>query len=270
MNDIKFNRSLNVSKIKNTVSGIIDDIFDNSEDVLVNMLDIKNYDDYTFEHSVNVAVYSIILGKSLNFNVRDLKKLGVGAILHDVGKILLPQEILLKNDKLNEEEYEIIQEHPKLGYNYIKNVGEISLASKVVILSHHERLDGSGYPKKNTDEEIHKFAKIVAITDVYDALTSDRIYRKRWPVHEAINYIMSNSDNQFDNEYVNKFIRNLAIYPNGTMVKLSNGYKAIVKEQNTNYPSRPVLRLIEDKDGNDISKEMDLLRNLNIVIKEVL
>ncbi|MDZ7672813.1 MAG: HD-GYP domain-containing protein [Halanaerobiales bacterium] len=270
MEDIKFNRSLNVNEIKNTVSDIIDDIFNNSEDVLVNMLDIKNYDDYTFEHSVNVAVYSIILGKSLDFSVRDLRKLGVGAILHDVGKILIPSEILLKKDKLNEEEYKIIQEHPRLGYNYIKNINEISPASKSIILSHHERLDGSGYPKENTKTDIHEYAKIVAITDIYDALTSDRIYRKRWPVHEAINYIMSNSDKQFDNKYVNKFIRNLAIYPNGTMVKLSNGNKGIVKEQNTNYPTRPILRLIENEDGIEISKEMDLLRNLNVVIEEVI
>jgi HD-GYP domain-containing protein (c-di-GMP phosphodiesterase class II) len=269
MNDIKFNRSLNVSEIKNTVADIVDEIFNNSEDVLVNMIDIKNYDDYTFEHSVNVAVYSIILGRALNFNVKDLKKLGVGAILHDVGKILIPQEILLKKEKLSEEEYEIIQEHPKLGYDYIKNIEEINSASKSVILSHHERLNGSGYPKKNTHEEIHEFAKIVAITDVYDALTSDRIYRKRWPVHEAINYIMSNSDEQFDSNYVNKFIRNLAIYPNGSMVRLSNGKKAIVKEQNSNYPTRPILRVFEDKDGVEIFEEIDLLRNLNVVIEEV-
>ena len=269
MNDIKFNRSLNVSEIKNTVADIIDEIFNNSEDVLVNMIDIKNYDDYTFEHSVNVAVYSIILGKALNFSVRDLKKLGVGAILHDVGKILLPQEILLKKEKLNEEEYEIIQEHPKLGYDYIKNINEIDSASKSVILSHHERLNGSGYPKKNTNEEIHEFAKIVAITDVYDALTSDRIYRKRWPVHEAINYIMSNSDQKFDNYFVEKFIRNLAIYPNGTLVRLSNGKKAIVKEQNKNYPTRPILRVIEDEAGNEKIEEINLLKNLSIVINEV-
>jgi len=269
MRDIQFNKAINVRKIKDTVSSIVDDILNNSENVIVNMMDIKNFDDYTFEHSVNVAVYSIILGKALNFNVRDLNKLGVGAILHDIGKILIPPEILFKKDKLNEKEYKIIQEHSRLGYDYIKEAGEISPVSKAAILSHHERLDGSGYPKQSKDKDIHEFAKVVAITDVYDALTSDRAYRKRWPVHEAINYIMSNSDKQFDNYYVNKFIRNLAIYPNGSMVKLSNGNKAIVKEQNANYPTRPVLRVIEDKDGNELIEEMDLLGNLNVVIEEV-
>ncbi|MDZ7671868.1 MAG: HD-GYP domain-containing protein [Halanaerobiales bacterium] len=269
MSDIKFNKTINVEKIKNTVSSIVDDILNNSENVIVNMMDIKNFDDYTFEHSVNVAVYSIILGKSLNFNVRDLNKLGVGAILHDIGKILIPPEILFKKDKLNEEEYKVIQEHPRLGYDYIKETDEISPVSKAAILSHHERLDGSGYPKMSKNKDIHEFAKIVAITDVYDALTSDRAYRKRWPEHEAINYIMSNSDKQYDNYYVNKFVRNLAIYPNGSMVRLSNGNKAIVKEQNSNYPTRPILRVIEDKEGNELFEEMDLLKNLNVVIEEV-
>ncbi|HKL13491.1 MAG TPA: HD-GYP domain-containing protein [Halanaerobiales bacterium] len=269
MEDIKFNNSINVNKIKNTVSDIVEDILNNSDNIIVNMLDIKNFDDYTFEHSVNVAVYSIILGKSLNFNIRDLNKLGIGAILHDIGKILVPPEILFKEDRLTAEEYEIIKEHSELGYNYIKEAHEVSQVSKAAILSHHERLDGSGYPRKKEGDDIHEYAKIVAITDVYDALTSDRTYRKRWPVHEAISYIMSNSDEKFDNYYVDKFIRNLAIYPNGTMVRLSNGQKAIVKEQNSNYPTRPVLRVIEDTEGNELIKDLDLLQNLNIVIEDV-
>ena len=269
MDDIKFNKSINVRQIKDTVSDIVDDILNNSDNIIVNMLDIKNFDDYTFEHSVNVAVYSIILGKSLNYSVNELNKLGVGAIMHDVGKILIPPEILFKEARLNQQEYEIVKDHSELGYDYIKEISEISPVSKTAILSHHERLDGSGYPRNLKDEDIHDFAKIVAVTDVYDALTSDRTYRKRWPVHEAISYIMSNSDDKFDNYFVNKFIRNLAIYPNGTMVKLSDGRKAIVKEQNGNYPTRPVLRVIEDAEGNERIEDLDLLQNLNVVIDEV-
>jgi HD-GYP domain-containing protein (c-di-GMP phosphodiesterase class II) len=269
MEDIRFSKAINVDQIKNTVSDIVEDILNNSDNIIVNMLDIKNFDDYTYEHSVNVAVYSIILGKSLNYNVRDLNKLGVGAILHDIGKILIPPDILFKEGKLNDEEYQIVKDHSELGYDYIKGAREISPVSKAAILSHHERLDGSGYPRKKSGDELHEFAKIVAIADVYDALTSDRSYRKRWPVHEAISYIMSNSDQKFDNYFVDKFVRNLAIYPNGTMVRLSNGQKAIVKEQNTNYPTRPILRIIEDAEGNELIKTMDLLNNLNIVIDEV-
>lgn len=269
MDDIKFNKSINVNHIKETVADIVDDILNNSDNIIVNMLDIKNYDDYTYEHSVNVAVYSIILGRSLNYSRRDLNKLGIGAIMHDVGKILIPPKILFKEDKLNNEEYEIIKEHSELGYDYLKETSEISPVSKAAILSHHERLDGSGYPKNLKGEEIHEFAKIVAVTDVYDALTSDRTYRKRWPVHEAISYIMSNSDQKFDNYFVEKFVRNLAIYPSGTMVKLSDGRKAIVKEQNGNYPTRPVLRVIEDAEGNEQIEDLDLLQNLNVVIQEV-
>lgn len=269
MEDIKFSKSINVDKIKNTVSDIVDDILNNSDNIIVNMLDIKNFDDYTYEHSVNVAVYSIILGKSLNYSVRDLNKLGIGAILHDIGKILIPPNILFKDGKLTDEEYQIIKDHSELGYDYIKGTRGVSPVSKAAILSHHERLDGSGYPRNKKGDELHEFAKIVAITDVYDALTSDRAYRDRWPVHEAISYIMSNSDQKFDNFFVNKFVRNLAIYPNGTMVRLSNGQKAIVKEQNSNYPTRPILRIVEDAKGNEMVETMDLLNNLNIVIDEV-
>ena len=270
---IEFNQDINITKVKDVVNDIIDDILFNSEDLMVNMVDIKSFDSYTFEHSVNVAVLSIILGKSINLPRKKLYKLGIGAILHDIGKMLIPKKVLKKTDKLTEEEYEIIKEHPRLGYDYLKNKNEISPVSKIIILSHHERLDGTGYPKRIPKKEIHQFGKIVAITDVFDALTSDRIYRDRWPIHKAINYLMSNTDNKFDSNLVKKFIRNIAVYPNGTKVKLKNGEKAIVKEQNKNFPTRPVIKIIEnnnEKKETSQTQTLDLMEHFNKVIDKVI
>ncbi|MFW5998485.1 MAG: HD-GYP domain-containing protein [Halanaerobiaceae bacterium] len=269
MEDIKFNKDINIKKVKKSVSKIIDDILNNSKNLMVNMVDIKSFDSYTFEHSVNVAVLSIILGKQINLNKQDLLKLGTGAILHDIGKTLIPKDILNKSEKLENEEFEVIKKHPRLGYDYLNGNNQISPVSKIIILSHHERLNGSGYPKKISGPEIHKFGKIVAITDVYDALTSDRVYRKKWPVHKVINYLMSNTQNKFEPSLVKNFIRNLAVYPNGSKVKLSNGKKALIKEQHQNYPTRPVIKIIEDEKGNEVSQTIDLMDHLNIIIEDI-
>jgi len=226
------------------------------------------YDSYTFSHSVNVAVLSILLGKSLNYDKLKLQKLGTGSILHDIGKTLLPEKILSKKKELTEKEYKLVKKHPRLGYDYLEN-NDISPVAKNPILYHHERIDGSGYPKGITIDEMHDFTKIVAITDVFDALTSDRVYRKRWPTFKTINYLMSHTNNKFDLKMVKNFVRNLTIYPNGTQVKLSNGEKGIVKEQNPNYPTRPIIRIIENSEGEETSREIDLLNNLNIIIEKV-
>jgi len=267
MEDISFNKNINVKSIKKGVNQIIDDIY-NSKDVLYNLVDIKTYDSYTFSHSVNVAILSILIGKSLNFNRTNLQKLGIGSILHDIGKTLIPEDILAKKGELTEDEYKIIKKHPRFGYDYLKE-NDISPTAKNPILYHHERKDGSGYPKGITEDDMHDFTKIVAITDVFDALTSNRVYRKKWPTFKAINYLMSNTTDKFVLKMVKNFVRNLTIYPNGTQVKLSNGEKGIIKKQNPNYPTRPIVKIIENREGKETSREINLLNHLNIIINKV-
>ncbi|MFP4660942.1 MAG: HD-GYP domain-containing protein [Halanaerobiales bacterium] len=267
LNDIFLGNDIDIRRIKEVIYEMVDDIL-SIENVLVNLIDIKSFDSYTFAHSVNVAAISILIGQLLNLPEHRLVELGIGAILHDIGKILIPEEIINKPDILSNEELKIIRDHPRLGYNYLKDCQEISAVSRIIVLLHHERLDGSGYPKSLSEEDIHLFARIVAIADVFDALTTDRTYRKRWSINEVIDYFMSNVNVKFDQLLVEKFIHNIALYPNGMTVILSNGQKAIVKEQNKYFPLRPVLRIVEEADGSKASgKEViNLMNELDIII----
>lgn len=260
---------LNTKELKNVVEEITDELVLN-EDVLLNLMSLKNTSSYTYEHSVNVSVICITLGKILGYNKDDLFKLGMGAMLHDIGKTLIPEEIINKPGSLTEEEYEIIKKHPELGFKYLQQIDSISPLSRVVVYSHHERIDGSGYPRGIMGDEIHEFAKIAAIADVFDALTSDRVYRDKWPTYKAAEYIINNTERLFDYHLVKKFLPQISFYPNGTEIILSTGFRGIIKEQNIGFPTRPIIKLIEDDDGEEINDQLNLLRHMNITIIKVI
>ncbi|WP_018247831.1 HD-GYP domain-containing protein [Orenia marismortui] len=267
LKNISNNKKINIKEVKLVVKDIIDDIL-NNQNILVNLSYINDYDSYTFSHSVNVAVLSLILGKNLGYNSKKLLQLGVGALLHDIGKVSIPEEILKKKGKLTDKEFKIIQKHPALGYKNLKIYNQISPLSRTIILHHHEKVNGSGYPKGLKQNQLHEFIRIVTIADVFDALTSDRCYRNKWPIAKAVELLISNSNTEFDADLVNKFIQNIAIYPNGTLVKLSNGQTAIVKEQNNDFPTRPVIKIVKDKLGNELKEyqEINLITQHNITI----
>ncbi|PTV96201.1 HD-GYP domain-containing protein (c-di-GMP phosphodiesterase class II) [Halanaerobium saccharolyticum] len=260
---------LNTNDLKNVVEDITDELVLN-EDVLLNLVSLKSTSDYTYEHSVNVSVVCIALGKMLGYSKSELFKLGMGGMLHDIGKTLIPEEILNKPAKLTDHEFEIIKNHPELGFNYLQQIESISPLSRIVVYSHHERVDGSGYPRGLKGDEIHEFARVAAIADVFDALTSDRVYRDRWPTYKAAEYIMNHTEQLFDYQLVKKFLPQVSFYPNGSEVILSSGHRAVVRTQNVGFPTRPVLRLIEDDEGNELDKELDLLKHMNIVITKVI
>ncbi|GAB6100220.1 HD-GYP domain-containing protein [Halanaerocella petrolearia] len=265
--NITNNKKIKVDKISNVTKEIVEDIT-HQDNILVNLIDIKSTDSYTFEHSVNVAVLSLLLGRELNYTRQQLIKLGIGALLHDIGKVAIPEKIIKKPAQLTDEEYEIIKKHPSLGYENIKGYYNISPLSRTVILSHHEKVDGTGYPKGFSQDNIHEFGRLVAITDVFDALTSDRCYRDRWPINKAVNFLISKAGEEFDSELINKFVKTIAIYPNGSSVKLSTGEKAIVERQNRDIPTRPVVRIITDETGEELEgyKKINLKDELDIVI----
>lgn len=241
------------------VGDIVDGVVEN-KDTMVNMLDLKTFDDYTFLHSTNVAVLSLILGVALDFNKIELQRLGLSAILHDIGKVFIPKNILNKPDKLTEDEFKIMQTHSGRGYEYLKINYDFPMSSYLGVLQHHEKYNGTGYPLKLEGEQIHLYGRIISIADVYDALTSTRPYRKAMVPSEAIEYVMANGGSHFDPSFVEYFTKKIAPYPVGVTIKLSNNTSGIVMENYSDSSLRPKIKII--KKGNSyVSPYVINLRN---------
>jgi HD-GYP domain-containing protein (c-di-GMP phosphodiesterase class II) len=255
-----------LQQLKQVSDYIVEDIT-NSRQLMINLVDIKSIDNYTYEHSLNVAVLSLILGIELKLSKGDLYKLFMGALLHDVGKAFLPKELLsVSFDELNEDQQEQYKNHTLDGYNYLKEHYSLSSHSKVVALQHHEHYDGSGYPRGMSGNFINRMARIVAIANSYDEITSDTVNSPAKPPNEAIEYIMGAAGRYFDFDMANTFVRKIIPYPAGTLVKLSNGQIAVVEKVNPNYPLRPVINILNISKAGVQKSRMDLLVNPNIVI----
>jgi len=263
----------NGKKLKESLSSVkemIDYIIDVG-DVNKSIYDIKTYDNYTYMHSLDTCIMSTFLGINSKIDEWGLKDLGVGAILHDIGKSDIPIKLLNKEGRLTDEEFNEIKKHPVYGVNMLKkNVTVPSTAIKVVE-QHHERVDGKGYPYGLTGKQISKHAKIVCICDVYDAISNDRCYRKKFSPNDAYELILSGSGTSFDEEVVRDFRNTFSIYPLGCCVKLSNGEEGYVINQNKGFPDRPVIRVLYDKNTKDPISfyEIDLLESTNIIIQGV-
>lgn len=230
------------------------------DSIYIDMMEMRNYDDYTYSHSVNVAILSTIIGIGLGLSNKNLQALSLAGLLHDIGKIRIPEEIIKKPDKLTAEEMEIVQLHPELSYEIIKNNYDIPTPTKVAIRLHHENEDGSGYPYGITSDKIYLLAKILHVADVYDALISKRPYKNAFCPAEAIEYMMGNCGNLFHHEIVTTFIRYVSPYPIGIEVELSTGYRAIVVRTNRICPLRPVV-----KTNNGIHIDLTLILNITIL-----
>jgi putative nucleotidyltransferase with HDIG domain len=268
MNDFESKTIIDLMPMTSTINSIIDEILANP-DIQVSLNDISAMDEYTFSHSVSTTVYSLLMANQLGYSRAMMEKLAAGALLHDMGKILLDQKILNKQGELTPEEYDHIKQHTVLGYEALKKCVNLTELSRIISLQHHERMDGTGYPNGCPAGELHEFSRIVAIADVYDALVSDRCYRRKWSSNNAVNYLIEHAETQFDVKLVSVLIKQIAIYPNGSMVRMSNNAIGIVKEQNKNFPLRPIVRVITDENGNDIDMyEIDMMKNLSITIIE--
>lgn len=256
----------------NSISDIAEELLENvlsSHNVLLSLVDIKSMDNYTYAHSVNVAIISIVFGLSLNLTRRDLLYLCIGALIHDIGKVFVPKEILQKPGKLTPEEFEEMKKHPKLGYDFIKNSYNISAHTKLIVLQHHERFDGLGYPEGISSDKISYLARIVTIADVYDALTSDRPYKRAMCPSIALEYLMSNAGSLFDFNLVNVFCKIIIPYPKGTIVSLSNGDIGVVEKTLPNFPLRPIVKIVKSDISENIGDNINLIDNLSIVISDI-
>lgn len=243
--------SRSFSAMKRQLYEIIDEI-STDKNAMINMVDLKVFDDYTYYHCVNVAALSIMVGVSAGMNKSGLYKLGMGGLLHDLGKLYIPKEILNKLGPLTYDEYEVMKKHSQYGSEYLKRQTEIPLESVIAVLTHHERYDGKGYPLGLPANKQTLEGKIIAICDNYDAMTSDRPYRKAFSPSEAIEHIMGNAGIMFDPKVLDIFIKKIVPYPVGSVVNLSNGKKGIVIE---NFPKsyvRPRIKLICGEGDGDI------------------
>lgn len=258
------------TSIKNISGDLIDAVL-TAKNIEVAMQDIKTVTEYHYQHSVNVAVLSLILGVEIGLSSAELENLAYGALLIDCGCQWIDEELLLKEAIYTPEEFEEMKSHVVMGYNHLNENSTFNAHVKSIIMHHHERNDGSGYPKGLGEKDIHDLAKIVMIADVYDALTSDRPHRKAHTQHEALEYIMANAGKKFDFKLVNTFARKIVPYPVGSFVQLSNKQKGVVTENNKSHPLRPVVRTFGKSaytGTNDVS--VNLLTNNNITIKKII
>ncbi len=268
-NNYTSNVKKHIKAIKSLAKSIVDEILHNKQ-TMINIIDLRNFDDYTYSHSLNVTVLSVVIGTALGLNKNTIYELSIGGLIHDTGKMFIRKEVLNKPDKLTPEEFEEIKKHSELGYRYLCNTPDIPEDSKIATLQHHEQYNGNGYPSGLSGETIHLFGRIISVADVYDALTSDRPYRKAMLPSDAIEYIMSGFGTMFDPQIVTTMTRKVAAYPIGTCIKLSTGEVGIVIKNYEMTSMRPLVRLIED--SKLTSKYIDLSNDrstLNITVKEI-
>ncbi|MFC7063994.1 HD-GYP domain-containing protein [Halobacillus seohaensis] len=254
-------------EMNQTVSTIVSELRGN-HDTMSLLSDIFVYDDYVFTHSLNVAMYAIALANELDLPNRKVEEIGLGAILHDIGKMTIPRNILLKTSSLTAEEFTLIKTHAEAGFQLLRSVSSVPLVAAHCAYQHHERLDGSGYPRGITEKDIHLYGKILAIADVFDAVTSNRSYRSAMLPHEGLEVLYSGAGTLFDRNMVAAFRKCVTVYPNGLGVELSDGRKGIVSAQNENLSDRPIVRI--DHYQSQDTQEVDLSKELSLTITDCL
>lgn len=266
----------NINKKANSliadINSFLDDVTQdalNSKDVLNNLISVSTYDDCTFEHSLNVMILSIALANGLKMQTNEIKKIALGCLLHDFGKLYVPLEIINKKGKLDPEEFNIIKNHPVKGYEFLTYCTNLSIAERIIALSHHEKWDGTGYPYGKNKEDIHLNGRICSICDVFEALTADRAYRKGIKPNEALKYIMGNGNILFDYELVKIFVSSINIYPVGTMVLLSNGCEGVVEQVNETL-MRPTIKVFCENSQKVEPYYIDLMKVWDVVIKDII
>ena len=229
MQDARLGKAVELEQVGPVVQNITESILRNAG-ALLGLLQIKNKDDYTFLHSVSVCALLVAFCRSRNLDDEQIYQAGIGGLLHDTGKALVPDSILNKPGPLTEEEFAVIRRHPKDGYDILRQSPEIGPVPLDITLHHHERRDGSGYPDRLGAAAISELAQMAAIVDVYDALTAERCYHKAMPAAEALRKIYEWSKFHFNPQYAQEFMRCVGIYPVGTLVLLESGRLAVVIE----------------------------------------
>ena len=226
--------------------------------LIYNLIDLRTQDDYTFAHSVNVCVLSLMTGITMGYTEEELSELGVGSLLHDLGKIKIPDEILNKPSSLTKEEFEVMKTHTTHGYELIQAAGNLDENHAQMAVQHHENFDGSGYPMGLTGMQISEYAQVIAIADRFDAITANRVYRKSFPPFEAFAVCQAAANYYVKEAVARAFIYNIAAYPANTVVELNNGMIGISMDTPKGSSLFPLVRVYYDENKKPLMTPFDL------------
>lgn len=248
------------SATKDITDDLMKAITDNDA-LAVDISALKVSDEYTFKHSVDVATMSMIVAKRYGLDDKDVYEIGISGLLHDVGKSKIPNEILNKAGKLTDDEFAMMKQHSLFGYGILKEKDDLSNQIKMGVLQHHEKMNSRGYPMGVGADKINLFARIISVADIYDALVTERPYKKPFSPRDAVEMIMSMTD-ELDINVMRSFLESVILYPVGTDVELSTGEHARVVENNPQYVLRPKVVGLKSGTTYDLSD----IRNASIVI----
>ncbi|RKD26071.1 HD-GYP domain, c-di-GMP phosphodiesterase class II (or its inactivated variant) [Caminicella sporogenes DSM 14501] len=259
--NVKIGKKIVVDELQEVVQPLVNEV-KNSINILNRLKQMEINDLYTYKHSINVCVISTMIGKWMNFSQNELNEIAIAGLFHDIGKSKIPNEILNKAGKLTKEEFEVMKSHTLEGYKILKNTDCISDDIAYGALQHHERIDGKGYPNGLKNDQIHIYAKIISIADIYDAMTSNRVYRNKTSPFKVAELIFNDSFGHLDPHIANLFLKGISQFYVGNIVKLNNGEVGEVILVNKNNPTRPLVKV---KD-----KYIDLSKNYSFEITDVI
>ncbi|QZY56357.1 HD-GYP domain-containing protein [Crassaminicella profunda] len=259
--EVSLGKKLESEIIQESVSPLIEEVMTDNN-ILARLRSMEIVDDYTYKHSINVCILSTMIGKWLNYSEDDLNKLAIAGMLHDIGKSRIPKEILNKPGKLSINECQIMKGHATLGYEMLQEQDEISFDICCGALQHHERMDGKGYPLGVKGEKIHEFARIIAVADIFDAMTSERVYKNKESPFKVAELIAQDRFGALDPYITNQFLWNISKFYVGNIVKLNTGDIGEIVLINKQMPTRPLVKI-----GNEF---IDLNKHPQYEILEVM
>ena len=259
MKNIKRGKDIDVGEAKTLVGNLAENIVQNPT-ALLWLTQLKDRDEFTSIHAMNVSILALYFGRSLGLSMEQLQDLGLGALLHDIGKLKTPLSILNKPGKLSGFEFDEIKKHTVYGYDLLKEKKEVNEEVLRIVRGHHERLDGRGYPDGLQDDQISYLTKIVSIVDVYDAVTSKRSYGEDDTPYNAINGIFKDRIGRFDSALVEEFVKHIGVYPIGCVVELTTGHVGIVTSIADKHHLSPMVLLVLDR----AKKPYDQKKYLNL------
>ncbi|MNU42652.1 Cyclic di-GMP phosphodiesterase response regulator RpfG [compost metagenome] len=240
---LKAGEPIDITPLAAVAEEMVDTMFTHG-DAMLCLARIRAKDAYLMEHSMNVAILLANFGRYLGLERNVLKELTLGGLLHDVGKIMTPDEVLNKPGKLTDEEFGVMRQHVVHSYDILSNTAGITPTMLEVAANHHERLDGTGYPQRLKGDQLSLYTRMSGIVDVYDAVTADRVYKQGMQPTQAFRILLKGINQHFDAELVTKFIKCMGVYPVGTLVQLSNQRLAVVMQRNEQQPLKPMVKVI--------------------------